>query len=149
MNKTQLQSQIKVAADTIEAQAAEIESLRAKVAGHQAEAAKQATAKTASVKADALVKEAAAKIAPSAKLAADKLLSRGMLSSEEQRDRFAAKIAGDHLQAIDALVKAADFVQTAQKVGSVVEATNSVETADDVWNKHAGAALSRIPGAKR
>lgn len=144
MNKKQLQTQIKLAADTIEAQAAEIEALRVKVA--QVEADKVKAVKTASEKQDGVVKLAADKAAPLAKAAADKLYEKGMFSTTENRDKFAAKIANDHSEALSALLKAGDYVETAQKVGSVVESTDSIETADDVWNKHAAAALARTPG---
>lgn len=146
MDKKQLQSQIKLAADTIEAQQAEIESLKAKLAAAEADKAQAVAAKTAAEK-DTIVKVAADKALPIAKVAADRLFEKGMFSTPEKRDQFLAKVAGDHLEALQALAKATEYVDSVQKVGTVVESNTSVETADDVWNKHASAALNRLPGA--
>lgn len=142
---------IKTAADTIEAQATKIAELEATLKTQKEESTKLAQevcqVKDAGDKSDKAAQESAAKVAPLAKLAADKLYDRGLFSTPERRDQFAANILG-HDKALDALAKIADYVETAQKVGTVVVNETSPETADDVWNRHTVHALQRLPGAR-
>jgi hypothetical protein len=142
---------IKQAADTIEAQAtkiAELESaLTTKTEENTKLAAELSSSKDAGSKRDQAAQEAAAKIAPLAKTAADKLFDRGLLSSPERRDQFAANVLS-HEKALDALTKVADYIDSAPKVGTVVINETKPETADDVWDRHTVSALNRLPGAR-
>lgn len=158
MDQTEIQNQLKLAADALEAQDRAITEANVKLAAAEADKAKLAEenaklvqAKQASAKADTeQTKNDAAKLAPLAKLAADKLYAKGMLSSPELRDRFAAEIINP-VQALEALAKAAEYVEAepAQKLGTVVPANDAVETSDDVWQRRASAALSKLPTVSR
>ncbi len=127
-------------AEALEAQAAQIVELETKLATEVAEKTKLAEhiaqAKTASEKNDAASEAAKADIAAKAKLAADAALRAGLLANEERRDQFAAKIQ-DPVQALEALAKVAEKVNTAPKVATVVPRIEAQgETADDVWARH-------------
>jgi len=132
---------LKTAAFQLEASASELESAHKKVAAAEQKAvAASAQTKVAAAESDG-VKAERTKLA---KLAADKLLSAGMLSSPEKRDQFVAEIL-DHNQALTKIAKLAGHIR-APKLGSVVidPSETKIESADDVWNKHASAALQNL-----
>ena len=79
------------------------------------------------------------------KVAADKLLEAGLLSSAEKRDQFAAEIA-DHKVAIEKIAKLASAAQM-PRMGKVVVDTQSqtkVASSDEAWDTHARAVLTRL-----
>lgn len=132
---------LKTAALQLEASASELEAAQAKIAAaEQKAAAAAANTKVAAAESDS-VKAGRTKLA---KLAADKLLNCGMLSSTEKRDQFVTEIL-NHDQALTKIAKLAEHVK-APKLGSVVvdDTASKVESADDVWTKHANAALSKL-----
>jgi len=112
--------------------AASIEQLAAQNTSLTQQLAQLTQAKTASVKADA---DGQAKLAGLAKTAAQALRNSGLLSTDEKRDQFSAKLISSPETALDCLAKTAEFVR-APKHGSVVvlETTQKVASADDSWN---------------
>lgn len=94
---------------------------------------------------EALVKKAAdekpaTELVAAAKVAADALLDRQLLRTESARDDFAAKIAGDHAQAIAQLTKLAGLTPSAaptlRKVGSAEnydDAAPATAPSDQRW----------------
>ncbi len=135
-------------AEALDAQAAKIVELEASLATEVAEKVKLAehisNAKTASEKSEQVVETAKATIAALAKTAADAALRAGLLGSEERRDQFAAKIQ-DPAQALEALAKVAEKVNTAPKVATVVTRIDSqLETSEDVWARHVSNANSSM-----
>lgn len=79
------------------------------------------------------------------KVAADKLLEAGLLSSAEKRDQFAAEIS-DHKVAIEKIAKLASAAQV-PRMGRVVvdERTQTkVASSDESWDTAARAALNRL-----
>jgi chorismate mutase len=127
----------KTAADTLEAQAAEISQLKGALATKVSENVKlaQHIAQTKEAKAPV-----SAAVAPLAKAAAARLHERGMFNTDARRDEFAANVL-DHGKALEALAKVAAYLPDAPKVGEVVMETSApLDTADGVWARHIMAA---------
>jgi hypothetical protein len=122
---------LKQAADQLDKLATELEASEKQLA--QAKVVKTASADD---KAQLLVH---------AKVAADKLLEAGLLSSAEKRDQFAAEIA-DHTVAIDKLGKLAAAAQMPRMGKVVVDDKPQTKTAgsDEAWDTRARAALVRL-----
>ena len=125
---------LKTAAAQLEASASALEAAEQKAVSAAA-STKTAAAESAGAKADR---------AKLAKLAGDKLLQAGLLSSADKRDQFVTEIL-NHNQALTKIAKLAEHVR-APKFGSVVvdESVSKTESADDVWTKHANAALHSL-----
>ena len=132
---------LKQAADALEKLASDAEA--AEKAAAEAKAQVEARAKTAAAKPEQTADEKAARLAK-AKVAADKLLEVGLLSSPEKRDLFAAEIVDPDV-AIQKIAKLAESVQL-PRLGKVVvdETTVKVASSDDVWDQRARAALNRL-----
>lgn len=137
---------LKHAAVQLEATATELEAAQKKVAAAQAAAAAASAAKPAAPSQEKVAADESKKAQRTqlAKLAADKLLQSGLLSSPEKRDQFVTEIL-DHDQALTKIAKLAEHVQ-APTLGKAVRNPDGPadESADSVWNKHASAALSRL-----
>jgi dsDNA-binding SOS-regulon protein len=129
-----------MSAELLKQAADQIEKLVAQNTELQAQLAKHAETKLASDKADA---DAKAKIADLAKVAAQNLRNAGLLSTDEKRDAFAAKLISSPDTALDCLAKTAEFVR-APKLGSVVvETTAKTASANDSWDQAVARGLSR------
>jgi len=128
---------LKQAADELDAVAAALEASEKKVAEVQ-KAASQA--KTAEVK----VADNTAKLGGLAKVAADKMLSVGLISSAEKRDGVAAELLS-HEAALAKLAKLAEMVSV-PKLAQVVPGDTSTKTgsADEAWAAHAQKALAKL-----
>lgn len=86
-----------------------------------------------------------AEIAPVAKQAASALLEAGLLSSQEQADVFASQILGDHKTAMAKIAQLAQHAGMPKRAAVVPDSQPQQEnSADDVWEKHARGALSRL-----
>jgi hypothetical protein len=131
---------LKQAADQLDKLASELEASEKALAQATAQA-KTAAATPAPVKPSE--DEKAARLSQ-AKLAADKLLEAGLLSSAEKRDQFAAEIV-DPVVAIQKIAKLAETVSV-PRLGRVVvdETQTKVASSDDVWAGHVRSALSRL-----
>lgn len=137
---------LKVASAKITSLANELGKLQAKLAA--AEKAKLASDKAvadAKLAADKAVKVAEAKLAAAnavspevakqAKLAADRLLSAGLISTQEKADEFAAAIAGGHLTALEQLAKTASHVTVPRQARVVAGGGGQEKTANDLWDE--------------
>jgi len=137
---TTLYKQLKTAADTLEQAAADLEGSLKRQAKLAAEAA---SAKAAQTKTASANKAGQAKLGTLAKTAADRLLAAGMISNEQNRDRFAADVLS-HEAALERLAKLAQFVTVPKTAQVVVDGTSAAATADSVWEQRAQAALSHL-----
>lgn len=142
---------LKTAADKIDALATALEAAQAQVKVAEEKAA-AAVAKAASVEASQaqLAKTAAAKDeevkakrASLAKVAGDKLLDKGLLSSNEKRDQFVTELLS-HDAALDKLAKLAEFVQVPRFGTVVADDTVKTASADDTWARHVQSANSKL-----
>lgn len=72
-----------------------------------------------------------------AKVAADKLLTKGAISTSENADKWTALVSQDHGQALKALSKLAELVNdSAPKVGTlVVSGEGQTKSANEVWDE--------------
>ncbi len=129
---------LKQAADELDAVAAALDASDKKLA----EVQKAATqAKTAAVK----VADNTAKLGSLAKVAADKMLSVGLISSAEKRDSVAAELMS-HEAALAKLAKLSEIVSV-PKLAQVVPsdpAQTKTGSADEAWTAHAQKALARL-----
>ena len=132
---------LKQAADQLDKLASDLEAADKAVADAKAQV--EAQAKTAATKPEQTADDKAARLAK-AKVAADKLLEVGLLSSPEKRDLFASEIVDPDV-AIAKIAKLAESVQL-PRLGKVVvdETTTKVASSDDVWDQRARAALNRL-----
>jgi len=122
---------LKQAADQLDKLATELEASEKQLA--QAKVVKTASA------------DDQAQLLVHAKVAADKLLEAGLLSSAEKRDQFAANIA-DHKVAIEQIGKLAAAAQMPRMGKVVVDDKPQTKTAgsDEAWDTRARAALVRL-----
>jgi hypothetical protein len=122
---------LKQAADQLDQLATELEASEKKLATVQ-------VVKTASA-------DEKAQLLSHAKVAADKLLEVGLLSSAEKRDQFAAELV-DHKVAIEKIAKLAAATQV-PRLGRVVvdeKTTTKIAGSDEAWDTRARAALVRL-----
>ncbi len=69
-----------------------------------------------------------------AKVAADKLLNNGGLSTSEKADQWAALVSGSHEQSLKALSKLAELIPSAPRVGQLVVTGEQPKTANEAWD---------------
>lgn len=126
---------LKQAADQLDKLATELEASEKLLAQTKVAAAQPAKA-SADEKAELL---------SLAKVAADKLLEAGLVSSAEKRDQFAAEIV-DHKVAIQKIAKLAASAQVPRMGRVVVDDTaqTKVASSDESWDTAARAVLSRL-----
>lgn len=144
---TTLYKQLKSAATELRKQAAAVEAAEADL--HTKVAAATASASNA-VKAAEQTKTAAdlskADLAAVAKTAAASIKKAGLLSSDDQADKFASLIANDHKVALTKLSELAGRIPAA-KLGSVVadgRGSATPVTADESYDAKAAAHLRRM-----
>jgi hypothetical protein len=91
--------------------------------------------KTASEKEAADADKVHAEHVAVAKVAADKLLHNGGLSTQEKADTWAALVSGSHAQSLKALSKLAELLPSAPRVGQLVVSTEQPKTANETWDE--------------
>lgn len=143
---------LKTAADALEVLAAELEAAQRQTKVAEAKAdealAKVAQAETRQVQlaktAAAKDEETKAKRASLAKVAADRLLDKGLLSTTEKRDQFAAELLSPDV-ALAKIAQLTEFVSVA-RLGTVVvdEEQHKTASAEDSWARHVQSASNKL-----
>lgn len=133
--------QLKTAADKLTSTADLLEKAAAVLDKNTTQTSKQ---KTAAAQGQQKTAAEQARIGQLAKVAASKLREAGLISSQEQADVFANGLL-NHEQALAKIAQLTEHV-TAPKIGSVVvdDTVTTPESADDVYEKRAAAALQRL-----